>query len=101
MLDKLQTSDFIQYLNQMFRVHLDAFGVEPIELELVHVAAAGQRSRPEARQPFSLQFLGPISSQYLVQHIYPLEHPGLGRLDLFLVPLGPESGRMRYEAIFA
>jgi hypothetical protein len=101
MLDKLQVSDFNPHLNETFRVHLDAFGVEPIELELVHVAEAGQSSRPQARPPFSIQFLGPPSSQYLVQHIYPLEHPGMGRLDLFLVPLGPESGRMRYEAIFA
>ena len=101
MLDKLQTGDFMSHLNQIFRVPLDAFGVEPIELELVHVAELGQRSRPEARPPFSIQFLGPVSSHYLVQHIYPLEHPEIGRLELFLVPLGSESGRMRYEAIFA
>lgn len=101
MLDKLQVSDFNLHLNETFRVHLDGVAVEPIELELVLVAEASPRSRPEARPPFSIQFLGPRSSQYLVQHIYPLEHAILGRLDLFLVPLGPESGRMRYEAIFA
>jgi hypothetical protein len=32
--------------------------------------------------------------------MYRLEHPELGVLDIFLVPLGPEEGRMRYEAIF-
>ena len=101
MLDKLQVNDFNPHLNETFRVRLDASGVEPIELELVHIAEAGPGSRPEARPPFSIQFLGPLSSQYLVQHIYPLEHASLGRLDLFLVPLGPESGRMRYEAIFS
>jgi hypothetical protein len=37
---------------------------------------------------------------YLQQHIYRLEHEQLGALALFLVPLGPEQGRMRYGAIF-
>ena len=46
MLDKLQVTDFNPHLNDTFRVHLDALGVEPIELELVHVAEAGPGSRP-------------------------------------------------------
>jgi hypothetical protein len=98
-LDKLQSSDFALYLNQTFWIRLE--GMEPIGLELVSVADTGQSSGPEARQPFSLHFLGPVSPQYLVQHIYRLEQEQMGTLDLFLVPLGPESGRMRYEAIFA
>ena len=40
MLDKLQNSDFLPYLSQTFRVHLE--GMEPIELELVHVTEAGK-----------------------------------------------------------
>jgi hypothetical protein len=98
MLDKLQHTDFIPYLNQAFSIHLD--GMEPIELELVNITEADPRSGSEVRQPFSLQFLGPVSNQFLVQHIYRLEHEQMGVLDLFLVPLGPEHGRMRYEAIF-
>jgi hypothetical protein len=39
-LDKLQNSDFIPYLSQTFRVHVE--GMEPIELELVHVTEAGK-----------------------------------------------------------
>lgn len=98
MLDKLQSSDFLPCLEGSFIVRLD--GIEPIELELVGVTDAGRRSRPEARQPFSLTFLGPRGPQYLVQHIYRLEHEQLGALELFLVPLGPAEGRMQYEAIF-
>ena len=98
-LDQLQSSDFSPYLNQTFSVQLQ--GSEPIHLELVSVTETGEKSRPEARQPFSLHFLGPVSSQYLLQHIYPLEHQQMGPFDLFLVPLGPENGRMRYEAILA
>jgi hypothetical protein len=100
-LDQLQSSDFSPYLNQMFSIQLDAEGVAPIELELVQVTEIGKAFRPGARQPFSLHFLGPASSQYLLQHRYRLEHLELGALDIFLVPLGSEEGRMRYEAIFS
>jgi hypothetical protein len=99
-LDRLTAADFTSCLNQIFTVRLE--GVEPIALELVSVTemrieeeGAGPR-----RRPFSLLFLGPVSQLYLQQHIYRLEHDQLGALDLFLVPLGPEQGRMRYEAIF-
>ena len=96
--DKLASSDFVPCLNQTFRIQLE--GIEPIDLELVNVTEAGSASRTEARNPFSLQFLGPVSSQYLLQHTYGLEHKEMGVLELFIVPLGLEEGRMRYEAIF-
>lgn len=97
-LDQLQSNDFAPHLHQTFTVRLE--GIEPIELELDLVTERGRGFHPEKRQPFSLQFLGPVSSQYLLQHTYRLEHPEMGVLDLFLVPLGQEAGRMRYEAIF-
>ena len=97
MLDKLQKDDFIPHLHATYRIRLD--GIEPIDLELVSVTELSQAPGPGGRQPFSLHFLGPVSSKYLVQHIYPLEHPQMGVLTLFIVPLGPEAGRMRYEAI--
>jgi hypothetical protein len=99
MLDKLQSQDFLPYLNQTFTIRLE--GLEPIHMELIHLTETGHKSGPEARQPFSLHFLGPVSPQYLLQHIYRLEQDEMGELDIFLVPLGPESGRMRYEAIFS
>ena len=98
MLDKLQKDDFIPHLHEIFQIRLD--GTEPIDLELVSVTALSQTPGPRRRQPFSLHFLGPVSTQYLVQHIYALEHPQMGDLAMFIVPLGPEGGRMRYEAIF-
>lgn len=97
-LEQLQSNDFFPYVNQTFTVRLE--GLEPIGLELVLVTERGRGSRPGARQPFSLYFLGPVSSQYLLQHMFQLEHPEMGVPDIFLVPLGPEEGRMRYEAIF-
>jgi len=100
MLDRLTSADFAPYLHQTFTVRLES--LEPIPLELAGVTeleATGTEPGPRGR-PFSLLFLGPVSRQYLLQHIYRLEHEQLGALDLFLVPLGPEGGRMRYEAIF-
>lgn len=100
MLDQLTSADFAPYVNQAFTIRLE--GIEPIGLELVSVTdytAAGMQDAPR-RQPFSLHFLGPVSRQYLQQHIYQLEHEQMGMLELFLVPLGLEGGRMRYEAIF-
>jgi hypothetical protein len=99
-LDRLTSADFTPYLHQTFTIRLES--LEPIALELVEVAELGS-SGGEAgprRRPFSLLFLGPVSQQYLLQHIYRLEHEQLGALDLFLVPLGPEGGRMRYQAVF-
>ena len=34
------------------------------------------------------------------QKVYQLSHPALGKLDLFLVPIGPGEKGMRYEIIF-
>jgi hypothetical protein len=99
MLDKLQNTDFVPHLNQTFRIRLE--GVDAVDLELVSVTELGKTPSSGSRHPFSLHFLGPASPQYLLQHIYRLEHDQMGALDLFIVPLGPEQGRMRYEAIFS
>lgn len=100
MLDQLTSADFAPYRGQTFTVRLES--VEPIALELVSVTELGAAGDESAlrRRPFALLFLGPVSTHYLRQHIYRLEHEQLGALELFLVPLGPEGGRMRYESIF-
>ncbi len=98
-LDKLQSDDFTLYRNQLFHIHLNE--TESIDLELVSVTELGARSQPETRTPFSIHFLGPVSPQYLIQSTYHFEHHQMGVLDLFIVPLGPERGRMRYEAILS
>jgi hypothetical protein len=98
MLERLQSSDFSSCLNNVFRVPLaDA---DPIHLELAAVTELGASPIPGGRRPFSLLFVGPVSNRYLLQGTYPLQHDALGRLELFVVPLGPQAGRMRYEVIF-
>jgi hypothetical protein len=100
MLEQLTSGDFAPHVHEIFRVRLGeeiAIDLELIDVTDLNPATAAQ---PAGRRPFSIEFLGPISSQYLQQHTYHLEHPAFDALDVFLVPLGPSGGRMRYEAIF-
>ena len=97
-LDKLERADFVPWLNQKFVIRLA--GLEPIDLELIQVSDLGNAPGPEQRQPFSLFFRGPVSNSYLPQSIYRLEHEHFSALELFIVPLGPQQGRMQYQAIF-
>lgn len=98
MAESLQSTDFQSQLDQLFCIRLD--DATAIDLQLVGVTELGTASRPGFRNPFSLHFLGPVSRQYLPQHTYPMVNEKLGTFDIFIVPLGAEAGRMRYEAIF-
>ncbi len=102
MIDKASTSTFSPYLNETFRVRLGS--AEVIELDLAEISAARPAVAQAAathgrRAPFSLFFRGPMQPT-MPQRIYTLEHPELGRFDLFLVPIGPDGTGMRYEAVF-
>jgi uncharacterized protein DUF6916 len=109
MLDKLTSADFAPHLHETFHVSLGPWDQshDPaahgalLALELIEVADLSTESAadPARRRPFSLIFRQP-GGAYLPQRIYSIEHAGLGRLDLFLVPIGPDPGGMRYEAIF-
>jgi hypothetical protein len=54
---------------------------------------------PGRAKPFSLFFSGPIVPT-LGQMTYRMEHPRLGELLVFLVPVQRTAGAMHYEAIF-
>lgn len=54
---------------------------------------------PGAREGFRLMLDGP-AEPVLAQGMHPVELPGTGRIPLFLVPVQPEGGRARYEAVF-
>jgi hypothetical protein len=96
MLDKLTHFDFAALVTQRFR--LDE-GVVSFELELVGAEAASSSSaRDAARAPFSLTCRGP-RHPLLRPRLYPLHHPSLGKLELFLVPIGPDASGQRYQAI--
>ena len=68
-----------------------------LALELIEVRRLGQAMR--AGGAFSLLFATPPGA-IMPQGIYPVAHPTLGRLELFVVPLGPRNGAIEYEVIF-
>lgn len=92
--------DFLNNVGSEFTV-ARKLGGNPLVLELVSVTPLPSTGVGHRAAPFSLEFRGP-NEPLLEQAIHSLEHDGLGRLELFLVPLGPdpETDRMRYEAIF-
>lgn len=98
MTEPLQSTDFRSQLDQIFSIHLN--DATTVDLQLVSVIDLGAASQTGFRTPFSLHFLGPISQQYLLQNTYQMVNEPLGTLEIFIVPLGAEAGRMRYEAIF-
>ncbi len=101
MLDQLKSQDFAVCLNETFILYPDTS--DPLPARLIEVEdlekTVGKENRSEHRQPFSLVFRLPRETT-LRQKIYRLENQKLGRLDIFLVPIGPDREGMRYEAIF-
>lgn len=100
MIDALTSANFAPHLHETFRIDLGNNLIIDLELITVTDLNPATAAKPEGRQPFSIEFLGPFSQQYLLQRIYRLEHAAFGVLKVFLVPLGLLDGRMRYEAIF-
>ncbi len=97
MLETVTHSHFARCLHQVFAVLI---ANETINLMLIEAKTLGTaRSEGAARDPFSLIFRGP-PTPVLPQAICQLEHEDLGVLEIFLVPVGPDSEGMRYEAIF-
>ena len=90
----LAVNDFEQHAGEAFR--LLAPGQE-LELKLVEIRRLGLGHREGGA--FSLLFLA-RPGPFLPQAIYPIAHPALGTLELFLVPLGPQLGGNAYEAVF-
>ncbi len=68
-----------------------------LELKLVEIKRLGTALRKGGA--FSLLFTT-APGPFLPQAIYPITHPKLGALDLFIVPLGPKKGANQYEAVF-
>ena len=92
-LAELTAASFTGRLHETFTL---ATPGNALKLVLAEVEELGQSQH---RRAFSLRFLGP-SKPILPQATYRLDHPAMGSLEMFLVPLGPKDGGMRYEAVF-
>jgi hypothetical protein len=53
------------------------------------------------RKPFSILLQTDQKTTYYPQAIYTVEHPALGPLAIFLVPVGVKGRGMQYEAVFS
>ncbi len=99
MLETVTYATFAEYLGERFRMHVGA--ERPLEVELIEVVRHDARgAEAGSREPFSVLFRGPLSP-VAPQRIYAIEHDRFGRIELFLVPIGPDGQGMRYEAVFS
>lgn len=99
MLDTLTREQFSDHQGESFRLEADE--ASSLDLTLAEASPLGSAARGGEREPFSLTFRGP-AEPVLPQAIYQVEHPKLGKLEIFLVPIGPDPKEkgMRYEAVF-
>lgn len=85
---------FFDQINSSFRLPLAESGA--ITLDLVEVSEVRTDGKQET---FSAEFRGP-GQVLLPQRIHRLEHPMMGTLDLFLVPIRKDNAGIYYEAVF-
>ena len=128
-LGKLKVGDFSQHLNASFEIQ-DSKGKPVTTLKLVEAVAnvATPPAPPSAKTPsgdrfipmppkhaaaaakakivgrdgggFTLQFVAPADAR-LKQGIYPIKHPNLGVIEMFLTPTGGlVQGQPGYHAVF-
>jgi hypothetical protein len=92
---------FVAYIGQSFV--LTGPAAEPVTAVLVSADSLDKTDKAGAgdRESFSLVFCAPANAR-LPQQTYCTEHPDLGALDIFLVPIGPDQkGRgLQMEAVF-
>ena len=92
---ELNLQTFAACLHSVFQIQVP--GHDPVPVEL---ADAAERSDSPRLEQFSLIFHS-AAGVYLPQAIYQMDHEKLGRISLFLVPLGPHEGRgMDFQAVF-
>lgn len=97
-LSTLAAADFVPLLNQALTILFEP-GVS-IQGTLIEVQESENYS-PAPRKPFFIVLRTEQKDRYYPQGIYTVIHPEKGEIPLFLVPLGPDSQGMRYEAVFS
>lgn len=90
--------DFKRHVGTKFGVRVET--PRPLELELTEVKSynAGG-NEPGGMERFSLYFEGP-GDIMLQQNTFTLDHPEMGELLLFIVPIGRDERGFRYEVVF-
>ncbi|HEY1189380.1 MAG TPA: hypothetical protein VGE74_17130 [Gemmata sp.] len=100
MLDQLTATDFDALVGTAFTAETPH---ESAALDLIEVTKLREPpARPGApvrRAPFSLTFRT-RTPKYIPQGVFALSHDRLGRIDVFMVPVGWEPGGLLLEAVF-
>ena len=85
-------------VGEPFRVIVDEKWEMPTRLSEVSVWGH-EEAKTRQRHPFSLIFHARPDA-VIPQAIYRIENANLEPFEAFLVPIGPDEGGMRYEAVF-
>jgi uncharacterized protein DUF6916 len=98
MLETFTIDTFQPHVGELFRVIVDEKWEMQTRLSEVSIWGHEEaKSRP--RHPFSLIFHA-APNAVVPQNVYRVENANMEPFELFLVPIGPDSGGMRYEAVF-
>lgn len=95
---RLTAEDYRQHLGTKFGVRVET--PSPLELELAEVKSySAGANESDGMERFSLYFYGP-GDIMLKQGTFTFDHPSMGELLFFIVPLGREERGFRYEVVF-
>jgi hypothetical protein len=95
MLDRITVGDFDGIEPGALKLTIGDHQCEPKILEVKEHFPHALRSET----PFTLTLATPLEWRF-PQGVYTLEHPRLGALALFMVPIGPCAEGMRFEIVF-
>ncbi len=91
---------FAGELDTVFRVLIGSASVRLALVEATRSPAAAPEAEDARNERFSLLFRGSVG-EALPQDTHLLDHPRIGRMAMFLVPIGSlEASHRYYEAIF-
>ncbi|HWU53762.1 MAG TPA: hypothetical protein VN153_13220 [Tahibacter sp.] len=96
MLNEIPLEAFAAIVGQNVRV---SSGEHHIDVEVAQAQTLANPS-PRAQPPFFVIVRHNGATRAINQGIYQFDHPSLGALDLFLVPVGPDGQGMCYEITF-
>jgi hypothetical protein len=95
-MDLLSLEQFAGCLNETFAARMQGMDAPFV---LVDAQPLPHRGRDAARAPFSLMFRNG-SPLLFPQQTYRMQHPRLGELDIFLVPVARDREGFLYQAVF-
>ena len=94
--DELRLESFSPHVGTVFVLR---DGEQNMPLTLVAADALPAPPGDRGRPPFSLEFDGPREPVHPQQTVA-FEHDAMGRLEIFIVPIGQDADHTRYQAIF-